>query len=222
MNRNVLKIIAVVAMLIDHIGAYFFPDILAFRIIGRIAFPIFAFFIAEGWKHTRSRKKYFLILCIFAIVSQVPYYFLKTSFQLNILFTFILSIGIIYFIERFKENSVSSMLGTAGVFLLSLVGYILGIIDYGLFGVLIPVVFYFIYLKWLKFVLVGTLLTLISLENIIFSGLTFENSIQLFSLFSLILLILYNGEKGKINLKYFFYIFYPVHFAVIWLIKILI
>jgi len=222
MNRNVLKIIAVVAMLIDHIGAYFFPDILAFRIIGRIAFPIFAFFIAEGWKHTRSRKKYFLILCIFAIVSQVPYYFLKTSFQLNILFTFILSIGIIYFIERFKENSVSSMLGTAGVFLLSLVGYILGIIDYGLFGVLIPVVFYFIYLKWLKFVLVGTLLTLISLENIIFSGLTFENSIQLFSLFSLILLILYNGEKGKINFKYFFYIFYPVHLAVIWLIKILI
>lgn len=222
MNRNVLKIIAVLSMLVDHIGAYFFPNILVFRIIGRLAFPIFAFFIAEGWKYTRSKKKYFLTLCLFAIISQVPYYFLKGAIYLNILFTFILSLGIIYFIEMFKNSSISSMLGVAGVFLVSAIGSIIGMVDYGLLGVLLPPVFYFINLKELKFFIAGLGLVLISLKSIIFSGVIFENFIQLFSLFALVLIWFYNGEKGKINLKYFFYIFYPVHLAIILLIKILI
>lgn len=222
MNRNVLKIIAVLSMLVDHIGAYFFPNILVFRIIGRLAFPIFAFFIAEGWKHTRSKKKYFLTLCLFAIISQVPYYFLKGAIYLNILFTFILSLGIIYFIEMFKNSSISSMLGVAGVFLVSAIGSMLGMVDYGLLGVLLPAIFYFINLKELKFFIAGLILVLISLKSIIFSGVIFENFIQLFSLFALVLIWFYNGEKGKINLKYFFYIFYPVHLAIILLIKILI
>ena len=222
MNRNVLKMIAVLSMLVDHIGAYFFPNILVFRIIGRLAFPIFAFFIAEGWKHTRSKKKYFLTLCLFAIISQVPYYFLKGAIYLNILFTFILSLGIIYFIEMFKRHSISGMLGVAGVFLVSAIGSILGMVDYGLLGVLLPAIFYFINLKELKFFIAGLVLVLISLKSIIFSGVIFENFIQLFSLFSLVLIWFYNGEKGKINLKYFFYIFYPVHLGIILLIKILI
>lgn len=222
MNRNVLKIIAVLSMLVDHIGAYFFPNILVFRIIGRLAFPIFAFFIAEGWKHTRSKKKYFLTLCLFAIISQVPYYFLKGAIYLNILFTFILSLGIIYFIEMFKRRSISGMLGAAGVFLVSAIGSMLGMVDYGLLGVLLPAIFYFINLKELKFFIAGLVLVLISLKSIIFSGVIFENFIQLFSLFSLVLIWFYNGEKGKINLKYFFYIFYPVHLGIILLIKILI
>ena len=222
MNRNVLKIIAVLSMLVDHIGAYFFPNILVFRIIGRLAFPIFAFFIAEGWKHTRSKKKYFLTLCLFAIISQVPYYFLKGAIYLNILFTFILSLGIIYFIEMFKNSSISSMLGVAGVFLVSAIGSMLGMVDYGLLAVLLPAIFYFINLKELKFFIAGLGLVLISLKSIIFSGVIFENFIQLFSLFALVLIWFYNGEKGKINLKYFFYIFYPVHLAIILLIKILI
>ena len=56
MNRNVLKIIAFVAMVIDHIGTVLFPDYVIFKIIGRIAFPIFSFFVAEGYFYTRSKK----------------------------------------------------------------------------------------------------------------------------------------------------------------------
>ena len=59
LNRNVLKIIALITMLIDHIGLVFFPGIEIFRIIGRISFPIFAFMIAEGCEHTENKKKYF-------------------------------------------------------------------------------------------------------------------------------------------------------------------
>ena len=58
MNRNVLKIIALITMLIDHIGCIFFPNIIVFRVIGRLSYPIFAMFIAEGYYYTKSRKKY--------------------------------------------------------------------------------------------------------------------------------------------------------------------
>ena len=99
-SRSVLKWIALITMLIDHIGAIigyatfsswqipWLYDVL--RVIGRLSFPIFAFFIAEGWHYTKNRKKYFLLLLIFAIISQPIYYFaLNTSvFALNILFTF--------------------------------------------------------------------------------------------------------------------------------------
>ena len=222
MNRNLLKIIAVVSMLVDHIGAYLFPDILIFRIIGRIAFPIFAYFIAEGWKRTRSKKKYFFMLVIFAVISQIPYFLLRRNLELNILFTFILSIALIYFIEKYKNNSILSMLGLAGIFLISVIGHIFGIIDYGIIGILIPAIIYFVSNKNLSFLFFGILLCLIPLEIYLLDSITFQNSIQFFSLISLFLLYLYNGEKGKINLKYFFYIFYPLHLLVIYIIKILI
>lgn len=222
MNRNLLKIIAVVSMLVDHIGAYLFPDILIFRIIGRIAFPIFAYFIAEGWKKTRSKKKYFFMLVIFAVISQIPYFLLRRNLELNILFTFILSIALIYFIEKYKNNSILSMLGLAGIFLISVIGHIFGIIDYGIIGILIPAIIYFVSNKNLSFLFFGISLCLIPLEIYLLDSITFQNSIQFFSLLSLFLLYLYNGEKGKINLKYFFYIFYPLHLLVIYIIKILI
>ena len=220
MNRNILKVIAVLSMLIDHIGAYLFPNILIFRIIGRLAFPIFAFFIAEGWKHTRSKKKYFLLIILFAVISQVPYYFLGNAIKLNILFTFMLSLGLIYFIDNFKTSSIISMLGSAGVFLLALLGELLGVIDYGLLGVMLSLAFYYLNLKWLKILVAGILLAMLSIKSIIFNEIIFENFIQFFSLLSLILLVFYNGKKGKLNLKYFFYVFYPLHLGIIWLVSI--
>ena len=73
MNRNTLKIIACISMLIDHIGYIFFPEIPFFRFIGRIAMPIFAFFIGEGCLYTRDRKKYFLRVFILGIICQAVY-----------------------------------------------------------------------------------------------------------------------------------------------------
>ena len=62
LSGNQLKLIALAAMTIDHIGAYLIPDMVIFRIIGRIAFPIFAYMLAEGCRYTRNRMKYMLVL----------------------------------------------------------------------------------------------------------------------------------------------------------------
>jgi len=73
LNRNHLKIIAVLSMLVDHIGAIFFPKIIFLRIVGRISFPIFAYFVAEGWHYTHNKARYAILLFVFALLSFVPY-----------------------------------------------------------------------------------------------------------------------------------------------------
>jgi hypothetical protein len=74
MTAFALKIIALTSMVVDHIGVLIFPEVLWFRVIGRVAFPLFAFLAAEGARHTHNRLKYLLRLGFFAVVSQVPYY----------------------------------------------------------------------------------------------------------------------------------------------------
>lgn len=220
MNRNVLKIIAVLSMLIDHVGIFFFDNNFVFRLIGRIAFPIFAFFIAEGLKHTHSKKKYVLTLLICALISQVPYAFLHNFYNFNILFTFLLAIFCIYLIETYKKHDILSTICLSftlcTIFILSLFNFI----DYGLFGVLLVVVFYFFSGK-LKWILSSLVLVLLSLESALLSGFTLFSFIQFASLLSLALLAFYNGEKGRLKLKYFFYVFYPLHLAVICLITLI-
>ena len=99
-------------MLIDHIGMVFFDDIIIFRIIGRIAFPIFAYLVAEGYSKTHNKKKYFLRMLIFAILSTVPFLLVQDGLILNIMFTFTFAIIVIrrtyflivhYFIVRYLQ-----------------------------------------------------------------------------------------------------------------------
>ena len=229
MNRNVLKIIALISMLIDHLGYYIFDNFLSLRIIGRFAFPIFAFFVAEGMKYTRNRKRYILTLLIFAVVSQVPYALLNKSLKLNILFTFLISIVFILFLELLKKESLKksliksilTILSISILFILCLVfGDILRYIDYALPGILLVVAFYFIKSKW-KFVMASVLMVLYVLENLLMYKLGFSLFIQLFAIVSIILLLFYNGNKGKFNLKYLFYVFYPVHLIFIWIITLI-
>ena len=75
LSRDVLKLIAILSMLIDHVGKLFFPNILFLQIVGRLAFPIFAFFIAEGFYYTRNKVKYFFTILVFAVIAQIPYNF---------------------------------------------------------------------------------------------------------------------------------------------------
>ena len=95
MNRNILKIIAVVTMIIDHIGLFLLNDNLVCRFIGRISFPLFAFFISEGMRYTRSRKRYALNLSIFALITQIPFGLLLGWKHFNVLFTFLIAVGFI-------------------------------------------------------------------------------------------------------------------------------
>lgn len=230
MNRNVLKIIAVVSMLIDHIGGYLFNNNIVCRVIGRLAFPIFAFFIAEGMKYTRNRKKYILTLLVFAVISQIPYTLLRETFKLNILFTFLISISLILLVEKLRTFNVGeSFFKTLGILLLLIsificcviFGDVLGYIDYSTLGVLLIVVFYFAKSP-LRLILGSIIIVLMPLKTVLFNGFSFVNFHQIFALISILMLFIYNNKKGKFNLKYFFYIFYPSHLMVLWVITLLI
>lgn len=221
MNRNVLKIIAVISMLIDHIGAYIFPDAYWLRCIGRLAFPIFAFFIAEGMRYTRSRKRYVLTLLVFAIISQIPYGFLREFYYLNILFTFLIAIFAIFLIENYKKNETLYMIYLLLLGSVLLFVEFLNIVDYGIFGVLLILVFYFVKDKKLSLSLGAACLVLLTLKMMLFAGFTLRSTVQFLSILSLLLLYFYNGNKGKVNLKWLFYIFYPLHLLVILIITLI-
>ena len=109
-NGNTLKIIACICMVIDHIGAVFYPMFLSveaytiMRAIGRVAMPIFAFLIAEGCRYTKDKKKYFLIIFLLGIVCDIAYYVAMQQLYLCILTTFSLSILIIYAFDGITKS----------------------------------------------------------------------------------------------------------------------
>jgi hypothetical protein len=99
-RNDTLKLLALVTMLIDHIGYMYFPNEVLFRIIGRLAFPIFAYQIALGYSRTSNLKKYVLRLSLFALITQIPYSFFSPDIRFNpihfnVLFTFIVAIGLL-------------------------------------------------------------------------------------------------------------------------------
>ena len=223
LSGNTLKIIAMLSMLLDHVGLYLFPDKLAFRAIGRIAFPIFAYMIAEGCKYTRSRTKHLCGIALFALGVQIVYFVATGSYYHSILVTFTLAIALIYALDNLvKERSVPSLLialavFSAAVFMTLLVPLIFKNndfrLDYGAAGVFLPTAVYFAPDKKSKLLCTLGIMTLKA---------AFEVPLQFFSLLSLPLLTLYSGKRGKYKLKYMFYIFYPLHIVLIILIGFLI
>ena len=222
-------------MLLDHIGFLLFPPIQILRYIGRIALPIFAYFIAEGCIHTRSRIKYFLTVLALALVCQAVYFVEDlinggiSVVNLNILFTFALSIIICSAYlniadrdhsPRRKALDVASFVGAIAIaiFLCMFWNRIAPIqitFDYGIAGVLLPL-FAVISAKrekQLPLFFIGIVLFNIARVDVL--------SYTWYSLLAIPLLLAYNGKRGTRKLKYFFYLFYPLHFAAIYLIKLI-
>ena len=222
LSNNQLKIIAMVFMLLDHLGVVLFPNAIWLRYIGRLSFPIFAYMIAEGCKYTRNRVKYFLHIFVLAVVCQVVYFFAQGSLYQSVLMTFSLSIVLIFAIDHFVAKKNLS----AGALLLVVCGAVLFLtlwlpkllpetdydVDYKLCGVLLPVVVRYCPNKPMK--LLGTAVMLLGLVQI-------YGTIQLPAFLVLPLLALYSGARGKWNIKYLFYIFYPAHLGLIYLISLL-
>ena len=102
LSGNTLKIIAAVSMLLDHIGYLFFPQMIIFRILGRIAFPIFAFMVAEGCRYTRSKFRYFATMFTLAFAIQLVYYFYSKKMTLTVIATFTIAILLIYGLQSVK------------------------------------------------------------------------------------------------------------------------
>ena len=221
LSGNQLKLIALITMTIDHVGAYLLPQYRILRIIGRISMPIYAFLIAEGCHYTKNKFKYLGLMAGLALVCQLVFYFVKGSLQQCILVTFSLSIILIYalqYVEK-KKNTLSCLLfflALAGVYWVStkLPGHLPGFaIDYGLKGILLPVFIALGVSKPQKLLGAAVGMCFLALGG----------SIQWYSLLALPLLALYSGQRGKGNYKYLFYIYYPLHLAAIygidWLLK---
>lgn len=221
LTNNQLKIIACISMLIDHSVAIF-PGVPVLRIIGRIAFPIFAYMIAEGCRYTKNRAKYLGTMAAMALVFQIVYFVFMNDLYQGILVTFSLSIAIIFSLEAISKsaNPTHKILGLLGLTAALFIGIVCPIIfkesgfmiDYFEWGIFLPVLIYFAPNKWLKLGISAILLTLMSI---------YSDPLQWWSLISVALLALYNGERGKAKMKYFFYIFYPAHLVVIYIIVFL-
>lgn len=213
-----LKIIAVVLMLVDHIGYIFFygrPEYDILRGMGRLVFPIFAFLIAEGCCHTGNKKNYLARLLAFAFISE-PFYdqaFFKSwvdfSYQ-NIFFTLFLGAAASCSYSGFRNSSYKGL-----SYLIPPVACLVGEgmrCDYGAIGVAL---IFFLFLTRTSFLRQSFVITF---SNI---ALVFKySSLQVIGILSVIPLYFYNGQRGK-NIKYFFYIFYPAHLAVLSLIRVL-
>ncbi len=227
-----LKLIGAACMVCDHIGMMLFPKIIILRILGRIAFPIFAFLIAEGCRYTKNKLRYFLTLFLCGVVCQTVFYFYGGSLEMCIFITFSLSILNIYALQLFKSTLASDKspikkILSALPFIATLCGtWILNIIldiDYGFFGCILPVFAAILHtpknssarafqvLDKIPFHVLMTAMGLIPLA-------IERGGIQIFALLAVPFLLLYSGKRGMLKMKYFFYIFYPAHLVLIELV----
>lgn len=211
MTTFLLKIIAALTMTVDHAGMLLFPRARWMRAVGRLAFPIYAFFIAEGFRHTKNRLRYFLSVFVLGVGCQIVYTLVTHDMDLNVLLTFSLSIALLWLLDRAKKSrrdcAVFILAIAAAALLCRFVRF-----EYGFWGVMLPLFPSLFEKKWHRFASFAVGL-LILYGEMVLSG---ASAIQLYAILALLPLALYNGKRGKYKLKYFFYVFYPVHLAVLY------
>ena len=202
MNRNgdFLKFIAMLTMLIDHIGFLFFPSQIVWRIIGRLSFPIFAFLIARGYRFTSSKTKYAGRLFVFGLISQIPYLFFVPG-KLNIMFTLFVGLIIIEVYEsKYQLASIP----------LLFIGYFFPV-SYGVYGLSMILIFHIAYGDENK-TMIGYFM--LSILYYLSSG----NQIQALSVFALFPILLDPKTQIKVP-RMVGYLFYPGHIAALLLIQ---
>lgn len=194
MSTFKLKLLAVVLMVIDHIGFFLYPNIILLRIIGRLSFPIFAYLIVVGYGFTRNKWRYFMRLFIFANIIQIPGLFM--SIPVNIFYTLSLGLLTIIIVEE-EYDFIMKLVMLGGVFLVT------DVIspDYSLYGVSLILVLHLLKDDWLK------LLIALPVLSMTFYG---WDNIQVYSTLALVPIYFYNYKQGP-KWKVFFYTFYPVH-----------
>lgn len=220
LNGSALKVLAMVAMLVDHSAICFRPllkrylftlfDIrftpyVLLRGFGRIAFPIFCFLLAEGFRHTRSKKRYALNLFLFALISEIPYDLFNCGAlpyeRQNVFFTLLLGFLGIWCLDRFREMPLRSSAMLTALFVCAA----LLRADYGWKGFLLILLLYLLAQQPMVQCFAG--ITLLGWPAGVACAFPFLN--------------LYNGERGFVRgmaAKYFFYCFYPVHLTILWLL----
>jgi hypothetical protein len=239
LNANGLKYIAIIAMTIDHVAHGFVPygsalyDLM--RFVGRITGPTMFFMAVEGYRHTRNINRYLQRLAVFALISWLPFLFFANGGSLpgrfdgwiyfSVIYTIFLGVLAMH-VRRVIKNPALKIILMLGCVFLSGWG------DWGITCVLIILIFDFCYGSWKKQALVYSALVLLLMNFIPFIASLFNEGYFNFSILSfvtsgmfipILLLFFYNGQKGKGGAfsKWFFYVYYPAHLAVLGVISAL-
>lgn len=197
--------------------------------IGTIAFPLFCFLLAEGFQHTRSKKRYIGLMLVFALLSEIPFdvgFFSRYSrmegtfpfyfkYQ-NVFFTLFLSLLALVCLEKFScksqnqsDKAKAILLQTLSIAAISAVAELI-CCDYGMQGILYVVAFYICRKNRIYQVLLFLLTYMV----------TTGNQPPMWTLIACLIILLYNSKRGKMKLKYFFYAFYPIHITILYLITL--
>jgi len=209
-----IKLIAIITMFIDHVGVMIYPELTIYRIVGRIAFPLFAFQLGIGYIHTKNKIQHLIKILIFAFLIQSGYGVAELFFNiqknyyiLNIFFTLFFGLLIIYLYDK-RENVL--------LFIVLLIPILLKLLlkvkfDYGLYGIALIFIMYIFNNNTVLFIIAMLMLLLTNciIEN---------NYLQLFSLFSLLFILMPIEFNIKIP-NYVFYIFYPLHLMFLYVLQ---
>lgn len=223
-----LHLLAMGLMLCDHICLALMPDRLWMTCVGRLAFPIFAFLVAEGFVRTRSRARYARRLLVFALVSEVPFDLLAAGhlvypLRQNVLWTFLIALGCMQLLEWAKSDPrpAARFVLSAGAVLGGFLAGTAFMVDYFGPGVWTVLVFYFFRGDdWRQ--RLGQLLCLLFLNGWLLAGQTvlpggLALPIQAFAVLALPFIWLYRGRQGPHGraVRWLFYGFYPAHLLVL-------
>lgn len=236
MSAFVLKLIALISMTCDHSSYVIFGHFSFLNYIGRLAFPIFAFQISEGYIHTKNLKNYLLRLFVFALISQLPFMLFTSIYSstiyLNIFFTLFLGLIAITIFDylnklEYKNKYMQILYNFIGIVFAIITALLANILhcDYGFYGVSIIFIFYLFKKHKLLMNIAFILCTIIyQLPNVLFStNSRIYTYIIIFTCLPLMFINLYNNKKGK-DIKYLLYLFYPLHllilFCINWLLTV--
>ena len=225
LNAVHLRYLALGLMLLDHLWGTVVSGNDWMTCLGRMALPIFAFQAAEGYANTSNFKQYCKRLLLFGLLSEIPFNLMIMSswiypFHQNAMFTMLLGILALRSVDKARQGTWAWLLGTLGCCLLGAIT----LVDFGAYGVAMVLLFGLFrnrpgekLLQFLGMVLINVIL----MEGRMMIVFGREIPQQSFAVLALILIWLYNGEKGNRSkaLQLGFYLFYPVHMIVLYGIR---
>lgn len=225
MSSFALRLLALLTMLIDHAGLALFPQVGAFRCIGRLSFPLYCFLLAQGCRHTRNLRAYARRLLLLACLSEIPFDLLifgraACGVEQNVLFSLLLGLMAIVACDALAGKPLQAALAVAGVMLAAM----LARVSYGWLGVALCAGLYKTEGSRAKQALCVALLTGVYVLSLLLSGV--ERSWVLVSLWAVLAavpVLLYNGKRGPRTplLTGLFYASYPLHLIALVIVRAL-
>lgn len=232
-DTNLLKLVAMIAMFIDHSGKMLFPQYPIMRVIGRMAFPIYAYCIAAGCVYTRNPLKYLQRIVLLAMISQ-PLYAVALGHTNSLMYAVSFAdqpvrAALNFYVQSWSHPSILLSLSFGIlliwsirerqlVFTIALALFcwkIQGSLDYGIRGLILMVLFYLFCSRW--WLSLPVMLGYMVWWGLRGSGYTLFDvrfGIQMFALFALPLIYIHTKSKIRLN-KWVFYFYYPAHLIMI-------